>query len=89
MRYGVLTSFGAYRLRCPLPQPEPDQALLAKLRRLPQVHHRQGRGLCSLPPGAHMYSNELEVGVLMHVVYVGLQVPVPQRLDIAMGRPAW
>jgi len=48
----VLTSFGAHRLRCPLPQPEPDQALLAKLRRLPQVHHCQGRGLCPLPPGA-------------------------------------
>ncbi|KAH3946053.1 hypothetical protein HBH53_136260 [Parastagonospora nodorum] len=37
-------------LRRALPQPEPDQALLAELRRLPQVHHRQGRGLCSLPP---------------------------------------
>lgn len=30
------------RLRCALPQPEPDQALLAELRRLPQVHPRQG-----------------------------------------------
>ncbi|EAT84878.2 hypothetical protein SNOG_07412 [Parastagonospora nodorum SN15] len=27
-------------LRRALPQPEPDQALLAELRRLPQVHHR-------------------------------------------------
>lgn len=39
------------RLRRPLPQPEPDQALLAELCRLPQVHPSQGRGLCSLPPG--------------------------------------
>ncbi|KZL77521.1 hypothetical protein CT0861_06482, partial [Colletotrichum tofieldiae] len=36
--------------RCPLPEHEPDQALLAELRRLPQVHQRQGRGLRPLPP---------------------------------------
>lgn len=39
-----------YRCRCPLPEHEPDQALLAELRRLPQVHPGQGRGLCPLPP---------------------------------------
>ena len=39
------------RLRRPLPEPEPDQALLAELRRLPQVHQRQGRGLQALPSG--------------------------------------
>lgn len=48
----MLTSFARLRLRRPLPQHEPDQALLAELRRLPQVHHRQGRGLRSLPSGA-------------------------------------
>ena len=38
-----------HRLRRPLPQHEPNQALLAKLRRLPQMHPRKGRGLPSLP----------------------------------------
>ena len=42
------------RLRCALPQPEPDQALLAELRRLPQVHPRQGRGLQALPSGTRL-----------------------------------
>jgi hypothetical protein len=42
---------GSVRRRCSLPQCEPDQALLAELRRLPQVHPCQGRGLCTLPPG--------------------------------------
>jgi hypothetical protein len=46
-----LTSHLASRCRRPLPQRQPDQALLAELRRLPQVHPCQGRGLCSLPPG--------------------------------------
>jgi len=40
----LLTSTTSW-LRRPLPEPEPDEALLAKLRRLPQVHQRQGRGL--------------------------------------------
>jgi len=38
------------RCRRSIPEYEPDQALLAELRRLSQVHHRQGRGLRPLPP---------------------------------------
>lgn len=49
---GILTSV-EYRYRRSLPEHEPDQALLAKLCRLPQVHQCQGRGLCSLPPGTN------------------------------------
>lgn len=45
------SSLSNSRCRCPLPEHEPDQALLAELRRLPQVHYRQGRGLRPVPPG--------------------------------------
>ena len=47
----LIAEFLIFRDRRPFPQRQPDQALLAELRRLPQVHQRQGRGLRPLPPG--------------------------------------
>ena len=51
VNYRSVANLMPFRCRCSVPQHEPDQALLAELCRLPQVHPGQGRGLCSLPSG--------------------------------------
>lgn len=86
-----LLIFPRIRCRCAVSQREPDQALLAELRRLPQVHPGQGRGLCSLPSGMSSPFPWLQTisscTALLNgshadrfLVLAGLPVPLPERL---------
>ena len=60
-REATFADVGFCRLRCPLPKPEPNKALLAKLRWLPQMHSCQRGGISTVPPGMRVVNGQFAI----------------------------